>query len=103
MKKNYEEFMKIIEKEQAKEIDGLPKDQNLLQGLFKNPIDKEMNKVQKIKCVEQISFSSFNPVPPYRKMLGDIFYLTVKTLDVGEVGITCCINGFYKNENIEKV
>ena len=62
----------------------------------------EMNKVQKVKCIESISFSSFNPVPPYRKMVGDIFYLTIKTLDTGEHGITCCINGFYKNDNIEK-
>ena len=36
-------------------------------------------------------------------MVGDIFYLTVKTVDVGEVGITCCNNGFFKNDNIEKV
>ena len=103
LKKNYEEFMKIIEKEQTKQI-LLPQGatDHLLKDLFKNSIDAEMNKVQKVKCIESISFSSFNPVPPYRKMVGDIFYLTIKTLDTGEHGITCCINGFYKNDNIEK-
>jgi hypothetical protein len=29
-------------------------------------------------------------------------YLTVKTLDNGEHGITCSTNGFYKNENAER-
>jgi protein TIF31 len=62
-----------------------------------------MNKVKHVKCIESISFSTFNPVPPYRKMVGDIFYLVVKTLEGTEHGITCCVNGFYKNNNIEKV
>jgi len=35
-------------------------------------------------------------------MVGDLFYLVVKTLDAGEVGITCCVNGYYKNDNVEK-
>ena len=61
-----------------------------------------MNKVQHIKCVESISFSSFNPVPAYRKMVGDLFYLVVKTIDAGEVGITCCVNGYFKNDCVEK-
>lgn len=28
--------------------------------------------------------------------------MTVRTLDAGEHGITCTVNGFYKNDNIEK-
>ena len=61
-----------------------------------------MNKVQRVKMVDSIIFSGFNPVPPYRKMMGDLFYLTVKTLAHREQGITCCSNGFYRNDNIEK-
>jgi protein TIF31 len=61
-----------------------------------------MNKVQHVKCLEAISFSSFNPVPPYRRMVGDLFYLVVRTLDNGDHGITCSVNGFYRNENQEK-
>jgi protein TIF31 len=62
-----------------------------------------MNKVLRdLKCLESITFSGFNPVPPYRKMVGDLVYLTVRTLDAGEVGITCCVNGFYRNESSER-
>jgi hypothetical protein len=41
-------------------------------------------------------------VPPQRRLAGDLFYLTVKTLDAGERGITCCTNGFYINDSVEK-
>lgn len=58
-------------------------------------------KIEFPKCVETIQFSSYNPVPTHRKQQGDLFYLTVKTLDVGEKGITCCVNGFYVNNSVE--
>ena len=63
-----------------------------------------MNKVQSgVKCVESVQFSnSYNPVAPYRRMMGDLFYLVVKTVDSGEHGITCSVNGFYRNDNVEK-
>jgi protein TIF31 len=96
--------MSIIEKESKKEI-PLPQkanSQSVLKDLFKNPIEKEMNKLKPIKCIESISFSSFNPVPPYRRLQGDLFYLSVKSLDHGDFGITCCVNGFYRNDSIEK-
>jgi len=95
--------MAIIEKESKKEI-PLPKsnDHSLLKDLFLNPVEKEMNKVKHIKCVESIQFSVFNPVPAYRRLAGDLFYLIVKTLDHGDFGITCSVNGFYKNDCIEK-
>jgi protein TIF31 len=54
------------------------------------------------QCYESINYSSFNPVPATRLIVGDLFYLTVKTLDKGERGITCCTNGFYVNNNVEK-
>jgi len=62
-----------------------------------------MNKMEQIKCVETVQYSQFNPVPATRKLVGDLFYLTVKTLDAGERGITCCTNGFYANDSIEKI
>jgi hypothetical protein len=34
--------------------------------------------------------------------MGDLFYLTVKTLDGGEKGVTCCANGFYLNDSVER-
>jgi len=59
-------------------------------------------KYQYTKCIESIQFSSFNPAPAARKLAGDLFYLTVKTLDAGERGITCCVNGYYVNNCVEK-
>jgi hypothetical protein len=103
LKKNYEDFMAIIEKESKREIPLPEKNGNhLLKDLFKNPIEKEMNKVNHVKCIESIQYSVYNPVPAYRRLVGDLFYLVVKTLDHGEVGVTCCVNGFYRNEIIEK-
>jgi protein TIF31 len=65
-------------------------------------MNKELTSNKYVKTLEQISYSSFNPVPAARKLAGDLFYLSVKTLDAGEKGITCCVNGFYVNESVEK-
>lgn len=62
-----------------------------------------MNKVQHIKCVDTITFSGYNPVPPYRRMVGDLFYLVVRPLEGGEIGITSSVNGFFRNDSQEKV
>ena len=37
-------------------------------------------------------------------MAGDLFYLTVRTLEnpQAEHGITCSVNGFYRNDNVER-
>ena len=35
-------------------------------------------------------------------MEGDLFYLTVRTLDAGEIGITSSVNGFFRNDSNEK-
>ena len=75
---------------------------NLLKGsIYKS----DLNKLKHMQCVESIEFSSFNPVPEERKMAGDIFYLTVRTLENPsfEHCITCSVNGFYKNDSTERV
>lgn len=72
--------------------------------LKKTTLSQSIIRQQKInypKCIESIQFSSFNPVPADRRQQGDLFYITVKTLDVGERGITACVNGFYVNNNVE--
>ncbi len=51
LKKNYEDFMAIVERESKKEIPMPPTNkahtegQHILRELFKNPIEVEMNKV----------------------------------------------------------
>ena len=64
-----------------------------------------MNKLKHLQCLESIEFSCFNPVPEDRKMVGDIFYLSVRTLEnpSQEHCITCSVNGFYKNDSTERV
>ena len=69
---------------------------------MENVMNKEMVQGNFTECIQSIQFSGFNPPPPARKLVGDLFYLTVKTLDAGERGITCCANGFYANECVEK-
>jgi protein TIF31 len=63
---------------------------------------KELVQQKFQQCFESIQYSTFNPVPSNRKIQGDLFYLTVKTLDKGERGVTCCTKGFYANNNVEK-
>jgi protein TIF31 len=76
--------------------------QSTLCELQSGTVEVEMKKEQFLKCYDSVQYSCFNPVPPSRKLAGDLFYLTVKTLDAGEKGITCCVNGFYINDSIEK-
>ena len=88
----------------AKDIKG---DQADIMDLYATKIDKQMNiatdRSQFEQVVESITYSSFNPVPSARKLQGDLYYLTVKTLDAGEKGITCSVNGFYVNDSIERI
>ena len=120
----YENFLRLVEKDRSVECPlpnsagrrrGAAASQNLAQPdaeigaqgtldhLRKSTVQAQSLKEHHfVKCYESIQFSGFNPVPASRKLLGDLFYLTVKTLDVGERGITCCINGFYVNNSIEK-
>ncbi|KAM7263463.1 hypothetical protein ACFE04_001146 [Oxalis oulophora] len=56
-----------------------------------------------IKCVESIVFSSFNPPPSYRRLVGDLIYLDVVTLE----GSTFCVTGttktFYVNSSMASI
>ena len=53
-----------------------------------------------VKCVEKLT--SHYQVSTQRRMQGDLMYLMVKFVDGSEVGVTCCINGFYRNDSSEK-
>ena len=76
-----------------------------IKELFSNPVSKsDLMKLKHIKCIESIQFSQFNPVPAKRRMAGDLFYLVVRTLENPglEHCITCSVNGFFKNDSVEK-
>jgi len=93
-----------VAEEQKKEIPlPMKNGETLISSLMNLPFSAQIAKIKNIKCLESINYSTFNPVLPFRKMEGDIFYLNVQTLDCGEHGITCSISGFFKNDSIEKV
>ncbi|XP_019053360.1 PREDICTED: clustered mitochondria protein isoform X2 [Nelumbo nucifera] len=54
---------------------------------------------QEIKCVESIVFSSFNPPPSYRRLVGDLLYLDVVTLEGNRFCITGTTKSFYVNSS----
>lgn len=54
---------------------------------------------KEIKCVESIVFSSFNPPPSYRRLVGDLIYLDVITLEGSKFCITGTTTTFYVNSS----
>ena len=75
---------------------------DLSQTTIERSIKKQLKNSQYTKCIESIQYSSFNPVPDHRRLAGDLFYLTVKTLDAGVRCLTCSVNGFYLNDSVER-
>ncbi|KAL9262814.1 Clustered mitochondria protein-like protein, partial [Drosera capensis] len=49
------------------------------------------------KCVDTLVFSSFNPPPSYRRLVGDLIYLDAVTLEGGKFCITGTTRMFYVN------
>ncbi|KAJ9174444.1 hypothetical protein P3X46_013085 [Hevea brasiliensis] len=58
---------------------------------------------KEIKCVESIVFSSFNPPPSYRRLVGDLIYLDVVTLEGNKYCITGTTKSFYVNSSTGNV
>uniref|UniRef100_A0A1J3FQ72 Clustered mitochondria protein homolog n=1 Tax=Noccaea caerulescens TaxID=107243 RepID=A0A1J3FQ72_NOCCA len=54
---------------------------------------------EEIKCVESIVFSSFNPPPSHRRLVGDLIYLDVVTLEGNKYCITGTTKAFYVNSS----
>ncbi|KAL4562037.1 hypothetical protein LXL04_034226 [Taraxacum kok-saghyz] len=54
---------------------------------------------KEIKCVESIVFSSFNPPPSYRRLVGDLIYLDVVTLEGSKYCIAGTTTTFYVNSS----
>ena len=116
VKQYYEDYYEVVKAHQDDDVKTLLKvdDTNVavramtpLRELFNDPISRsDLNKLKHVKCVESIEYSaSFNPVSETRKMAGDLFYLTVRTLENPSIEhcITCCVNGFYKNDSTERL
>lgn len=77
---------------------------SIFKSLFDGSISHgSLNRIKHLKCVESIEFANSNPVSDDRKIQGDIFYLSVRTLEnpTFEHGITCTVNGFFKNDSTQ--
>ena len=48
-------------------------------------------------CVQSLTFSGWNPPPPPRRLMGDLFYVFATTLEGAELHITATSAGFYVN------
>ncbi|XP_061337567.1 clustered mitochondria protein-like [Gastrolobium bilobum] len=57
--------------------------------------------LKEVKCMESIVFSSFNPPPSYRRLVGDLLYLDVITLEGNKLCITGSTRMFYVNSSTE--
>ncbi|XP_008231340.1 PREDICTED: clustered mitochondria protein [Prunus mume] len=82
-------------KTEVPELDGLGFMEDVagsLSNLLSSP-SKE------IKCVESIVFSSFNPPPSYRRLVGDLIYLDVVTMEGNKHCITGTTKLFYVNSS----
>ncbi|KAJ4971494.1 hypothetical protein NE237_004593 [Protea cynaroides] len=79
----------------APELDGLGFMEDVT-SLLGNLMPSSM---KDIKCVESIIFSSFNPPPSYRRLLGDLIYLDVVTLEGQKICITGTTRTFYVNSS----
>ena len=72
------------------------------QEFFNNAISlSALNKLKHVRCLDSLQISTQNPVNVERQLQGDLFYLTVRTLDSAgaELGITCTVNGFFHNQS----
>ncbi|KAH9555476.1 hypothetical protein CY35_08G115300 [Sphagnum magellanicum] len=88
-------------KGEAAELDGglgfMEDSVGLLGALVSVPI------VEDSPCVDTIAFSSFNPVPGYRRLLGDLIYLDVVSAEGEKYCITAHTRGFYINRSTGNV
>ncbi|KAJ6299347.1 hypothetical protein OIU76_020341 [Salix suchowensis] len=58
---------------------------------------------KEIKCVDSIVFSSFNPPPSHRRLVGDLIYLDAITLEGSKYCVTGTTKMFYVNSSTGNV
>ncbi|KAK7405463.1 hypothetical protein VNO78_06781 [Psophocarpus tetragonolobus] len=80
-------------KNEVPELDGLSYMEDI-SGLLRNVLPSPLKDV---KCVDSILFSSFNPPPSYRRLVGDLLYLDVMTLEGNVFCVTGSTRMFYVN------
>ncbi|KAE8038191.1 hypothetical protein FH972_010723 [Carpinus fangiana] len=82
-------------KTEVPELDGL----GFMEDVAGSLSNLLLSSSKEIKCVESIVFSSFNPAPSYRRLVGDLIYLDVVTLEGNKFCITGTTKTFYVNSS----
>ncbi|PKA56552.1 Clustered mitochondria protein [Apostasia shenzhenica] len=82
-------------KTDAAEVDSL----GFMEDVTGSVCNLTMSSIKDIQCVESIIFSSFNPPPRYRRLVGDLIYIDVVTLEGNEYCISGTTKGFYVNSS----
>ncbi|CAM6110974.1 unnamed protein product [Calypogeia fissa] len=83
-------------KSEAPELEGLgfmDDTAGLLGGLLSS------SSIPEIDCIQSIAFSSFNPVPGYRRLQGDLLYLDIVTAEGQSYCVTAHTRGFNLNSS----
>ncbi|KAJ4850623.1 hypothetical protein Tsubulata_022193 [Turnera subulata] len=86
-------------KVEVPELDGL----GFMEDVVGSPGKLLSSPTKEIKCVESIVFSSFNPPPSNRRLVGDLIYLDVVTLEGNKYCITGTTKLFYVNSSTGNV
>ncbi|KAJ6750925.1 hypothetical protein OIU85_001457 [Salix viminalis] len=89
----------ILEKLEVPELDGMG---------FMEDVTGSVGKLlsfptKEIKCVDSIVFSSFNPPPSHRRLVGDLIYLDAITLEGSKYCVTGTTKMFYVNSSTGNV
>ncbi|KAI8636869.1 clustered mitochondria-domain-containing protein [Parasitella parasitica] len=95
--------------EEDKKIDDLFSDEPIPEHAFTNVDIKERFKLSKLvpssfqrvapECIKSLALSGWNPVPHRQRMMGDLLYLAVNTLENEIVHITASTKGFFVNNS----
>ncbi|KAJ4753110.1 hypothetical protein LUZ62_087515 [Rhynchospora pubera] len=86
-------------KQEVQEIDGL----GFMEDVSSSIPNLILPGPKDINCIESIVFSSFNPPPSYRRLVGDLIYIDVKTVEGNSYCITGSTKGFYVNSSASGV
>ncbi|XP_068641085.1 clustered mitochondria protein-like isoform X2 [Aristolochia californica] len=58
---------------------------------------------KEIRCLESMVFSSFNPPPSYRRLVGDLIYLDIATFEGNKYCVTGSTRTFFVNMSVGNV
>ncbi|XP_063675005.1 clustered mitochondria protein homolog [Bolinopsis microptera] len=96
-----EDIQKGVKEDHGCDVDVAPPDYLFAQETPLLPLFPE-TPTPPPECVSSIGYSGWNPPPGNRRMLGDLFYLIVTTLEGNTVHITAVPSGFYVNKTTSK-